>query len=81
MVAVGVVMVHGHGPAFCSGFDLSTAAAHPELLGEYILRLSGVIRRLRRMRPLVVVAVHGAAIAVQKNDVNRKDCLQIPPGR
>jgi methylglutaconyl-CoA hydratase len=61
--AVHVMLVRGEGSAFCSGFDLAAAAQEPEVIGEFILRLSHVNRKLRRMPQVVVAAVQGAAIA------------------
>jgi methylglutaconyl-CoA hydratase len=61
--AVPVLLLHGHGPAFCAGFDLAAAVDEPSLLREYILRLSGLTRGLRRLPQVVVCAAHGAAIA------------------
>lgn len=60
---VHVLLLHGKGKAFCSGFDLAAAADDPRLMGQYINRLSSSIRLLRRAPQVVVAAVHGAAIA------------------
>ncbi|MHC4989835.1 MAG: enoyl-CoA hydratase/isomerase family protein [Planctomycetota bacterium] len=60
---VRVLLLHGRGRAFSAGFDLTAALDDPQLLGAFILRLSGVCRSLRRMSPVVVAAAHGAAIA------------------
>lgn len=57
----------GIGPAFCAGFDLEAAVEDPRgpgpLLAEFIERLSGLNRRLRRHPTPVIAAVHGAALA------------------
>lgn len=58
-----VAVLHGRGGAFCSGFDLKAAANDPPLLGDFILRLGTLLRRIRGMPQVVVAAVHGAAIA------------------
>jgi methylglutaconyl-CoA hydratase len=58
-----VLFVRGEGPAFCAGFDLAAAVDDPPLLGEFIERLSGVNRSLRRLPQVVIAAVQGAAIA------------------
>jgi methylglutaconyl-CoA hydratase len=60
---VHVVILRGNGPAFCAGFDLTAAVERPELLESFILRLSRLGRTLRRLPPVVVASVHGAAIA------------------
>lgn len=60
---VQVVLINGNGPALCAGFDLSTAVEQPALLETYILRLSALIRTIRRLPQVVVAAAHGAAIA------------------
>ncbi len=61
--SIRVILLRGAGRVFCSGFDLGLAVENPELMGRYIDRLSRVNRRLRRLGPVVVVAVQGAAIA------------------
>ncbi|MEE9130510.1 MAG: enoyl-CoA hydratase/isomerase family protein [Phycisphaerales bacterium] len=60
---VHVLLLHGKGKAFCSGFDLAAAVDDPTLMKQYIDRLSATIRTLRRLPQVVVGAVHGAAIA------------------
>jgi methylglutaconyl-CoA hydratase len=61
--AIHIVLLRGEGPAFGAGFDLGAAAGGPHVLPQFILRLSALIRALRRMPQVVVAAVHGAAIA------------------
>ena len=61
--SIHVLLLHGHGPAFCAGFDLSAAQSDPAVVGILIHRLSQVVRQLRRMPQVVVAAVHGSAIA------------------
>ncbi|MEM7230168.1 MAG: enoyl-CoA hydratase/isomerase family protein [Planctomycetota bacterium] len=58
-----VIVVRGNGKAFCAGFDLARAVEQPDVMATFIRRLSGVIRDLRRMPGVVIMAVHGAAIA------------------
>lgn len=58
-----VVILRGEGPAFCSGFDLGACVDDPNLLPQFILRLSAVNRRLRCLPQVVIAQVHGAAIA------------------
>ena len=60
---VHVLLLHGKGKAFCSGFELGAVIDDPTLMKEYIDRLSATIRALRRLPQPVVAAVHGAAIA------------------
>ena len=60
---VHVLLLHGNGEAFCSGFELGAAVDDPTLMKQYIDRLSATIRTLRRLPQVVVAAVHGAAIA------------------
>lgn len=58
-----VVLLQGSGPVLCAGFDLAAAVEDPEVMAEYIRRLSRTNRALRRLPQPVVIAVHGAAIA------------------
>ena len=60
---VHVLLLHGRGRVFCSGFDLAAAADVPQIVGTFIERLGGLLRALRRLPQVVVGAVHGAAIA------------------
>jgi methylglutaconyl-CoA hydratase len=57
------VLLKGEGVIFCSGFDMKACAGNLPLLEQYILRLTALIRTLRRLPAPVVVAAHGAAIA------------------
>jgi methylglutaconyl-CoA hydratase len=57
------VLLEGEGTVFCSGFDMKSCVSNLALLEQYILRLSTLIRTLRRLTTPVVVAAHGAAIA------------------
>jgi methylglutaconyl-CoA hydratase len=61
--AIHTVLLRGEGPAFCAGFDMGAAVDDPQLLPQFILRLSALNRALRRMPQVVVAEVHGAAIA------------------
>ncbi len=58
-----VVLLQGAGDVFCSGFDMKACANDIELLEIFILRLSGLIKKLKRLKQPVVVSAHGAAIA------------------
>ena len=58
-----VVLLEGNGKAFCAGFDLGAAAEQPQLMGDYIQRLSDLNKMLRGLPHVVVVGVQGAAIA------------------
>jgi len=57
------LLIGGHGPAFCAGFDLEAAFDQPELIETYIHRLSGAGRMIRRLPQIVTAVVHGPAIA------------------
>jgi len=57
------VLLFGEGSVFCAGFDMKACANDIAILKTYILRLSALIRSLRRLPVPVVVAAHGAAIA------------------
>lgn len=57
------VIVRGEGPAFCAGFDLGACVNDQDLLPQFILRLSALIRRLRRLPQVVIAQVHGPALA------------------
>lgn len=61
--ALRVILLRGEGRVFCAGFDLGRAVQKPEMMGRYIERLSDINRRIRRLGPVVVVAIQGAAIA------------------
>ncbi|MBI69414.1 MAG: hypothetical protein CMJ38_05290 [Phycisphaerae bacterium] len=58
-----VVLLQGEGDVFCSGFDMKACTNDIALLEMFILRLSGLIKQLKRLKQPVVVAAHGAAIA------------------
>jgi enoyl-CoA hydratase/carnithine racemase len=58
-----VVVLSGRGAAFCAGFDLVAARRDAAVMGDFIERLGGTLRAMRRMPQVVVGAVHGAAIA------------------
>jgi enoyl-CoA hydratase/carnithine racemase len=60
---VHVVLLHGAGGAFCSGFDLGAAASDASLMPRFITRLSGLLRAIRRMPQIAIAAVNGPAIA------------------
>lgn len=60
---IHVVLLCGRGEAFCSGFDITAALDDHALLGQFIERLSLLLRTLRRLPQVVVAAVQGAAIA------------------
>ncbi|MBC8201529.1 MAG: enoyl-CoA hydratase/isomerase family protein [Planctomycetes bacterium] len=57
------VLLQGEGPVFCAGFDMKACVDDIAILKIYILRLSTLIRSLRRLPVPVVAAAHGAAIA------------------
>jgi methylglutaconyl-CoA hydratase len=57
------VLLAGEGSVFCSGFDMKACVDDLSMLKTYIVRLSKLIRSLRRLPVPVVVAAHGAAIA------------------
>ena len=57
------ILLLGEGSVFCSGFDMKACVDNLSILETYILRLSSLIRSLRRLPVPVVVAAHGAAIA------------------
>ena len=57
------VLLRGEGPVFCAGFDMKVCVDDISILETYILRLSTLLRLLRRISAPVVVAAHGAAIA------------------
>ena len=60
---IHVVVLHGIGGAFCSGFDLAAAVVNAKLMPQFIMRLSGLIRAIRRLPQIVIAAVDGPAIA------------------
>lgn len=58
-----VLRIRGNGPSFCSGFDLDTIEGDRPLLDHYLVELSSLSRRLRRMDKVVVAEVQGSALA------------------
>lgn len=58
-----VVLLRGEGEVFCSGFDMKACTNKIALLESFILRLSGLIKQLKRLKQPVVASAHGAAIA------------------
>jgi len=76
---VHIVLLHGHGPAFCAGFDLNAAMLDHTLLAQFILRLSRVNRLLRRLPQVVIAAVHGAAIAGGCAILSASDFIFVAP--
>lgn len=58
-----VLLLCGNGKAFCAGFDLAASRNDLSILQQFIIRLSTLIRSLRRLHCPVVAAVHKAAIA------------------
>jgi enoyl-CoA hydratase/carnithine racemase len=62
-VSLSAILLAGEGPAFCAGFDLAACSENASLLGPFILRLSALLRKLRRAPQVVVAAVHGHALA------------------
>ncbi|HMN96505.1 MAG TPA: enoyl-CoA hydratase/isomerase family protein [Phycisphaerales bacterium] len=60
---VSAVILHGEGSAFCAGFDLEEAVADPNAMGDFIVRLGGVLRTIRRLPMPVIAVAHGAALA------------------
>ncbi len=58
-----VVLLCGKGDVFCSGFDMKACANDISLLESFILRLSKLIKQLKRLKQPVVASAHGAAIA------------------
>lgn len=62
--AVGAVVLHGAGRAFCSGHDLKEdqAPTDPEQLRAHVQRIQDVTRLVRRLPCPVIAAVHGYAL-------------------
>lgn len=60
---IHIVLLRGEGSVFCSGFDLAAAVNDSNLMAQFIMRLSGLNRSLRRMPQIIVAEVRGAAIA------------------
>lgn len=63
--STSVVLLGGHGPAFCAGFDLTQCRDDPDgtVLRSLLLGLSECVALLHRLPIPVVVAAQGAAIA------------------
>ncbi|MCH2143735.1 MAG: enoyl-CoA hydratase/isomerase family protein [Phycisphaerales bacterium] len=58
-----VLRINGNGPSFCSGFDLDVCAVDRPSLEHFLVELSRIARRLRRMEKVVIAEVHGRALA------------------
>jgi enoyl-CoA hydratase/carnithine racemase len=59
---VQAVVLNGEGRSFCSGLDLGEVRSDPDTIRRLLVRLGQVMRRLRRLEPVTVAAVQGAAI-------------------
>ncbi len=59
---VRVVILTGAGPVFCAGLDLAEVKSETTTIQRLILRLSQVMRRIRRMPVATIAQVQGAAI-------------------
>lgn len=59
------ILLHGHGKAFCAGFDLDLCRDHPDgsMMRTLLTGLAKAILALRTARAPVVMAAHGAAVA------------------
>lgn len=60
-----VIVLHGTGPVFCAGFDLSLCKEHPDgsVMRALLTGLSESVAALRDQPLPVVIAAQGAAIA------------------
>jgi len=74
-----VIVIRGLGPAFCAGFDLSTAVDDSTRLAGLIGGLGRLIRRLRQREQAVIAAVHGAALAGGCAIVGACDLVVVAP--
>ena len=59
---VRTVVLSGQGRSFCSGLDLAEVRSDPDTIRRLLVRLRQVMRRIRRLEPVTIAAVHGAAI-------------------
>jgi enoyl-CoA hydratase/carnithine racemase len=60
--AVRIIHVVGEGKAFCAGLDLDEVQAGAAVVERLLTRLGAVMRRLRRIDPITIARVNGAAI-------------------
>lgn len=58
-----VLVLRGAGPVFCSGLDLTEAAADPEVAGSSAALIGQTLQRLASTRLVTIAAVQGAALA------------------
>lgn len=56
------LVLAGDGRSFCAGLDLDEVRSDAETIRTLLRRLGEVMRRLRRLEPVTVAAVQGAAI-------------------
>lgn len=74
-----VLAIEAEGTAFCAGFDLREGVESPGATGEFVERLSKVLRRLRRLDAVVLAAVQGPALAGGAAIVSACDLLLVTP--
>ncbi len=56
------LVLAGAGRSFCAGLDLDEVRADADTIRRLLVRLGEVMRRIRRLEPVTVAAVQGAAI-------------------
>lgn len=74
-----VLAIEAEGTAFCAGFDLREGVESPGVTGEFVARLSRLLRRLRRLDAVVLAAVQGPALAGGAALVSACDLLLVTP--
>ena len=57
-----VIVFSGAGKSFCAGLDLDEIRGTEEVIHTLLRRLGEVMRRMRRLTPVTIAAVQGAAI-------------------
>ena len=77
--SISVVLLTGHGPAFCAGFDLGPVVEAPDRLNDFMAGLSLLLRTMRRNRAVIIAAVQGAAIAGGCAIVSACDLVVVSP--
>jgi enoyl-CoA hydratase/carnithine racemase len=59
---VDAMVFAGAGRSFCAGLDLDEVRSDADTIRQLLVRLGEVMRRIRRLEPVTVAAVQGAAI-------------------
>lgn len=60
--SIRVMILAGEGKSFCAGMDLKGVLSDPKKMGEMLMKLSRIMRRIRRLPMPTIARVQGAAV-------------------